>query len=71
MDKILFPNNVGVPSYAKIYYSVNTVLDGESSIIKKEGEVRFFMSEVDKNFINSKDKFTFLVIDFNNKQIEQ
>ena len=70
VDKITFGKGVTTPSSAKVYYTIYDNLDDKKNIIKKSAEIKFLMSIIDKDFIDSKKTLTFLITDFYNEQEE-
>lgn len=70
VDKIAFDKGITALSSAKAYYTVYDKLDDRENIIKKSAEIKFLISIIDKDFIDSKKALTFLVTDFYSKQEE-
>lgn len=64
IDKIEFATDVNVPYSAKVYYTVNEILNNVKNTIQKNAEIKFFMSAVNKDFVKSGKQFTFLITDF-------
>jgi hypothetical protein len=70
IENIEFVNEDKVPASAMIYYTAKENLEGKMKDIKYKAHFKFFMSVVDKNFIESKKKFNFLITSFINERIE-
>ena len=64
IDKVVFSKDVIVPSYAKVYYKVRSLIDKKENIENKIAEVTFFMSEINKKFVDSKQDLNFLITDY-------
>jgi type IV secretory pathway component VirB8 len=63
IDKVVFSKDVIVPSYAKVYYKVRSLIDKKENIENKIAEVTFFISEINKKFVDSKQDLNFLITD--------
>ncbi|MSO13983.1 VirB8/TrbF family protein [Rickettsiales endosymbiont of Trichoplax sp. H2] len=64
IDKVVFSKDVIVPSYAQVYYKVRSLIDKKENIENKIAEITFFMSEINKKFIDSKQDLNFLITDY-------
>ncbi len=64
IDKVVFSKDVIVPSYAQVYYKVHSLIDKKENIENKIAEITFFMSEINKKFIDSKQDLNFLITDY-------
>ena len=63
IDKIEFAIDVDVPYSAKVYYTISENVDSKTSVIHKNVKIQFFMSIVNKDFMNSGKQFSFLITD--------
>ena len=68
IDKVIFEKDVSTPSSVKVYYTVYDNLNNKENAIRKNAEIKFLMSTINKDFINSGKKLNFLITDFDNKQ---
>lgn len=64
IDKVMFLKDVTVPSYAKVYYKIHSLIDKKENVENKTAEITFFMSEINKKFIDSKQDLNFLITDY-------
>ena len=64
VDDVIFPKDVIVPSYAKVNYRVYSLIDEQKSVEKKTAEITFFMSEINKKFIDLRQDLSFLITDY-------
>ena len=64
IDKIIFKKDVNVPSSAVVHYTVYDKFYSKENLIKKNVEIKFLMSTIDKDFINSGKRLNFLITDF-------
>ncbi|MFK7761417.1 MAG: hypothetical protein AB8B46_04855 [Candidatus Midichloriaceae bacterium] len=64
IDNVEFLKNVNVPSYAKVSYRVRSLIDNKETSEEKVAEIDFFMSEINKRFIDSKKSINFLITNY-------
>lgn len=64
INNLEFLKNVNVPSYAKVSYRVRSLIDDKETSEEKVAEIDFFMSEINKRFIDSKKSINFLITNY-------
>jgi type IV secretory pathway component VirB8 len=64
INDVEFLKNVNVPSYAKVSYKVRSLIDDKETSEEKVAEINFFMSEINKRFIDSKESINFLITNY-------
>jgi len=64
ISDVEFLKNVNVPSYAKVSYKVRSLIDDKETSEEKVAEINFFMSEINKRFIDSKESINFLITNY-------
>ena len=64
INDVEFLKNVDVPSYAKVSYTVRSLIDDKETSEKRVAEINFFMSKINKRFIDSKKNINFLITNY-------
>ena len=64
INDVEFLKNVKIPSYAKVSYKVRSLIDDKETSEEKVAEINFFMSEINKRFIDSKESLNFLITNY-------
>ena len=64
ISNVEFLKKVTVPSYAKVSYRIRSLINGKEAIEEKVAEINFFMSEINKKFMDSKKSINFLITSY-------